>query len=190
MTNDALLVTRSVTSHGPLAILGRGETLAQITDPNDQVLHVRLKHPEGIILDVTNLELPGCAPRLDMWRPAVWSELIEARVENRRLVRTHLGENPVNRTFVGRIVAGGFGTPPGDDVFRPLENSGMLDTYGKVGLGWGNTVPSDFPVLRLDQIWVSPNLTPIKSSVRLNPGSRNRIVVSEVRLPAAAKKEP
>lgn len=173
-------VERSVTLVGNKAILGRGEALAVIGDPNSTVLHVRLKRPDGLVLDVSNLDLPGCAPSLEMWRPSIWSELITARIENRRLVRNHLGEHPINRQSIGRIIGGGFGTPPGDDVFRPLENSGMLDTYAEVGTGWGNTFPSDYPLLRLDQVWVSPNLQPRQSTTRLNSAGKNRIVVSEV----------
>jgi hypothetical protein len=173
-------VERSVTLVGKKAILGRGEALAVIGAPDSPALHVRLKRPDGLVLDVSNLDLPGCAPSLGMWQPAVWSELITARIENRRLVRTHLGEHPINRQSIGRIIGGGFGTPPGDDVFRPLENSGMLDSYGEVGTGWGNTYPSDYPLLRLDQIWVSPNLQPRQSTTRLNTAGKNRIVVSEV----------
>lgn len=178
-------VDRSVTTQGGLAILGRGATLATLTEPGGQALHVRLKRPGGLILDITALDLAGCAPRLDMWRPPVWKELIAARIENRRLVRTHLGENPIHREHVARIVAGGFGTPPGDDVFRPLQNSGMVETYAVAGQGWGNTYPSDYPILRLDQIWVSPNLVPAKTTARINPGSPHRIVVSEVQTPNA-----
>lgn len=174
-------VERSVTLVGKKAILGRGEALAVIGEPDAPALHVRLKRPDGLVLDVSNLDLPGCAPNLRMWQPAVWSQLITARIENRRLVRTQLGEHPINRQGIGRIIGGGFGTPPGDDVFRPLENSGMLDTYGEVGTGWGNTHPPDYPLLRLDQIWVSPNLQPRHSMARLNSGAKNRIVVSDVR---------
>ncbi|MDH4408334.1 MAG: hypothetical protein QE273_01815 [Verrucomicrobiales bacterium] len=177
-------VERSVTLIGKKAILGRGEALAVIGDPESPALHVRLKRPDGLVLDVSNLDLPGCRPRIDMWRPDKWSGLITARIENRRLVRTHLGEHPVNRQSIGRVIGGGFGTPPGDDVFRPLENSGMLDTYAEVGTGWGNTYPSDYPLLRLDQVWVSPNLKPRQSTTRLNAAGKNRIVVSEVE-PAA-----
>jgi hypothetical protein len=172
---------RSVTVVGTKAILGRGEALAVIGDPESPALHVRLKRPDGLVLDVSNLDLPGCTPRIDIWRPDEWSDLIAARIENRRLVRNHLGEHPINRQSIGRIIGGGFGTPPGDDVFRPLENSGMLDTYAEVGTGWGNTHPSDYPLLRLDQVWVSPNLQPRQSTTRLNTAGKNRIVVSEVR---------
>lgn len=183
-------VQRTVTLSGTHAILGRGEVVASIADPSSPALHVRLRRPDGLILDVSNLDLPGCAPRIDMWKPSVWKQLINARIENRRLVRTHLGEHPLDRKSVVRIIGGGFGTPPGDDVFRPLENSGMVDTYAAVGIGWGNTYPADYPMLRLDQIWVSPNLHPIKATTRLNSGPGNRIVVCELKLPAPAKPAP
>jgi hypothetical protein len=183
-------VDRSVSSHLTNAILARGELMGVITDPDNATLHARIKRADGFIVDVTNLDLEGCAPTLEMWRPAIWKQLIEARVLNRRLVRACLGENEITRSNIGRVISGGFGTPPGDDVYRPLETNGLLDTYAEAGLGWGNTFPSEYPVLRLDQIWVSPNLLPIRSVTRLNPESTNRIVVSEVEIkrPAAATK--
>jgi len=173
-------VDRCVASHRTNAILARGELLGVIGDPENATLHARIKRADGFIIDVTNLDLKGCAPSLEIWRPAVWKDLIEARVHNRRLVRASLGENEITRSNIGRVISGGFGTPPGDDVYRPLETNGLVDSYGEVGLGWGNTFPSEYPALRLDQIWVSANLVPIRSTTRLNPESTNRIVVSEM----------
>lgn len=175
-------VDRSVASHGTNAIIARGELLETLTEPGDATLHARIQRPDGFIVDVTNVDLEGCAPTLEMWRPSVWKELIEARVANRRLVRAYLGENEITRSNIGRIISGGFGTPPGDDVYRPLETNGLVDTYAASGRGWGNTYPSDYPALRLDQIWVSPNLLPVRSLTRLNPEADHRIVVSEVQL--------
>lgn len=177
-------VGRSVNQVGDLAIIGSGKALGVLGEAGGGALHVRLRRPDGLLIDISNLDLEGCAPRRDMWRPGVWSELVEARVETRRLVRAHLGENPISPGKVLRVVCGGFGTPPGDDAFRPLENSGMVDTFADAGEGWGNTYPSELPLLRLDQIWVSPNLEPVRSSTRLNTASRHRIVVSEVRPPS------
>ncbi len=173
-------VERSVSRHADSAIIARGETLAWMGDPKSATLHVRLRRLDGFVFDITNLDLEGCAPHLDMWRPAAWQKLIQARTETRRLVRQFLGENPINPGKVGRIIGGGFGTPPGDDVFRPLQTSGMIDTFAASGVGWGNTFPSEFAVLRLDQIWVSRNLKPIRSESLINPGSKHRIVLSEV----------
>lgn len=185
-------VDRCVASHRTNAIIARGELLETLTEPGDATLHARIQRPDGFIVDVTNVDLEGCAPTLEMWRPSVWKELIEARVANRRLVRAYLGENEITRSNIGRIISGGFGTPPGDDVYRPLETNGLVDTYAASGRGWGNTYPSTYPALRLDQIWVSPNLVPVRSLTRLNPEADHRIVVSEVKLdsPAAQTKTP
>jgi len=183
-------VARSVASHGTNAIIARGELLEILTEPGDATLHARIQRPDGFIVDVTNVDLEGCAPTLQMWRPSVWKKLFAARVANRRLVRAYLGENEITRSKIGRVISGGFGTPPGDDVYRPLETNGLVDTYAASGRGWGNTYPSDYPALRLDQIWVSPNLLPVRSLTRLNPEADHRIVVSEVQLapPAASAK--
>ncbi len=183
-------VDRCVASHRTNAILARGELLGVIGDPENATLHARIKRADGFIIDVTNLDIEGCAPSLEMWRPTVWKELVEARVFNRRLVRASLGENEITRSNIGRVISGGFGTPPGDDVYRPLETNGLVDTYAEAGLGWGNTFPSEYPALRLDQIWVSANLVPIRSTTRLNPDSTNRIVVSEMekKIPATPAK--
>lgn len=178
-------VERSVSHHHNAAVIARGETLAWMGDPKSSTLHVRIRRLDGFILDVTNLDLDGCAPHLQMWRPTAWNDLIRRRTETRRLVRQFLGENPINRAKVGRIVGGGFGTPPGDDVFRPLQTNGMVDTYAASGIGWGNTYPAEFPVLRLDQIWSSKNLLPVRSETIPNPDSRHRIVVSDVEIPAS-----
>lgn len=178
---------RSVTTQGGLAILGSGSTLATLTEPSGQALHVRLKRPGGLVLDITAIDLEGCAPRLDMWRPEVWKSLIAARTENRRLVRTYLGEHPMRRNNVARIMAGNFGTPPSDDVFRPLQTSGMVDTFAVAGQGWGNTYPSDYPIFRYDQVWVSPNLEPYRTVTKINPDAPHRIVLSEVHLPPPSK---
>jgi len=176
-------VERTVSLHNGNAILARGESLATLPGSEDRGVHARIRHPGGLILDVTGLDLEGCSPRMDIWRPTVWKELIDARISHRRLIRANLGENEIGGRRIGRIVAGGFHTPPGDDVYRPLESNGMIDTYAAAGRGWGNTYPSKYPALRLDQVWVSTNLVPVRSVTRLNPESQHRIVVSDLQLP-------
>jgi hypothetical protein len=175
-------VDRSVTIHKTNAIIARGERIAILSDPESATLHLRLKHAKGILLDISIIDLDGFAPRLDMWKPVVWQELIEKRIRNRQLVRAFLGENEIVSEGIGRIICGGFGTPPGDDLFRPLDTTGMVDTAKVSGQGWVNTFPSQYPWLRLDQIWVSDNLIPIRSITKLNSTSDHRIVVSEVRI--------
>ncbi|HQZ26954.1 MAG TPA: endonuclease/exonuclease/phosphatase family protein [Verrucomicrobiales bacterium] len=181
-TKQLFGVEGSFTIHKTNAIIAKGERISILSDPDSATIHVRLKHAKGILLDISNIDLDGFAPRLDMWKPVVWKELIAKRIRNRQLVRAYLGENEIESEGIARIICGGFGTPPGDDLFRPLDTSGMRDTAERSGQGWVNTFPAKYPWLRLDQIWVSNNLIPLRSVTSQNPGSDHRIVVSEVQI--------
>ena len=176
-------VERQIVIHGENAILAKGELLNSLVEEGTSTLHARVRHPLGNIIDITNLELEKCAPSLDIWKPQVWEDLIEARETNRRMVRSYLGENEITDASTGRIVGGKFNTPPGDDVFRPLISADLIDTYSVAGLGLGNTSPSDYAILRLDQIWVSRNLSPDEAVTRRNTESDRRIVVTYLTLP-------
>lgn len=171
---------RALVMNGTNAILARGEFLQTLAEPESDTVHARLRTPRGTIVDITNLQLDPCLPRLDMWKPSVWEALTATRLQNRKLVRAFLGENELASGRTGRVVCGGFETPPGDDVFRPLETTGLIDSFGAAGMGWGNTYPSDYAVFRLDQIWVSDNLPPKRVTTRLNEKSNHRTVVCEV----------
>jgi Endonuclease/Exonuclease/phosphatase family len=191
VANDLYGVDRSFVLHGGSAILTRGIFLSTITVPETSTIHVRLQLTDGSIIDVTNLSLPRCAPHLSMWQPTAWGPLVEARQHNRRLVRTYLGENRITRSTMGRIIGGDFGTPPGDDVFRPLQSAGLLDSFAGRGVGWGNTDPPAYAVLRLDQIWISDNFAVQKASSPLIEGAPRRAAYAQLRLPRPpAKKTP
>ncbi len=166
-----------------LAIAAKGEFLDIIDEEGTPAIHARVQIETGLLIDVTSIELSPCLPTPKLWSPAAWRQLNEARVHNRRTLRTHLGENQITQSNIGRIVAGGFQTPPGDDVFRPLESNGMTDVFGKAGEGWGNTYPSDYAVLRLDQIWVSENFGISSAQAIPNRTSDHRIVISDLILP-------
>lgn len=162
------------------AIIAKGKFVDELRDPESATLHARLEHPSKKIFDITTVDLNYCVPRRDMWRPKVWKQLTEARIQNRRLIRSYLGENDIKKSNVLRVVAGGFNTPPGDDVFRPLLTNSLHDVFAESGLSWGNTYPSDYPNLRLDQIWVSDELKPLSARAKLNPDSFHRTVVAKL----------
>lgn len=176
---------RDLLTHRTNAILGHGKFLNTLAEEESSTIHVRLRHPKGATIDVTDIELSYCAPRIDMWKPEVWNDLIDARITNRKLVRAFLGENEMTTPRIGRIVSGGFGTPPADDVYRPLITAKLVDSYAESGVSWGNTYPGKYPLLRLDQIWVSKNLKPRKTFAVHNPDSDHRTVVTYLRLPSA-----
>lgn len=167
------------------AVLARGKLVNTLGETDSATLHVRMLTTHGFLIDVTNLDLAPYLPNPKLWQRRVWRQLTQTRIENRRLIRNYLGENQLTRGTIGRIISGGFGTPPGDDVFRPLESAQLVDSFSASGIGWGNTYPADYPLVRLDQIWASQNLHPLKSFTAINPGATHRIVVTdfEVALP-------
>ncbi len=162
------------------AILAHGEFLDTLEDPENLSIHARLRRKDGFLIDITSLQLPSSIPSPYLWRPDTWKQLTALRKENRQRVRGCLGENPMTRPNTARLVAGGFNTPPGDDIFRPLESNEMRDTFHVAGRGWGNTFKGKYPLLRVDQIWVSDNLVPVDTYTESLPGSEHRAVVAEV----------
>ncbi len=168
------------------AIIARGELINTLSETEDSTLHLRLKSPEGHVFDITNVDLDPYLPSPKLWRKKVWKRLTITRIKNRRLLRRYLGENQMTEGSISRIISGGFGTPPGDDVYRPLETAQLSDAFARAGTGWGNTYPGRYPLVRLDQVWVSPDITPLRVTSQPNPGSTHRIVIADL----ALKKSP
>lgn len=177
---DLFGADHAIVTNGSNAILARGEFVDTLLEPDSNTVHARIRTPNGTIVDITNLHLEPCLPSFEMWRASTWEKLTDARLENRKLVRAYLGENEITSGRTGRIVCGGFTTPPGDDVFRPLATAGLVDSFDEAGIGWGNTYPDNYAIFRLDQIWVSKNLAPIEVTTRRAPESEHRTVVCDV----------
>ena len=109
----------------------------------------------------------------------------DTRIRNRKAIRQYIGDYQVHNRQPIRIVAGDFATPPGDDVFRPLKKAGLLDAFHVAGQGIGNTYPSDTPVLRLNQVWISPDATLLKTSSKRSFHSDHRILICDFAVPEA-----
>ncbi len=127
----------------------------------------------------TRLKLPLL--RADLWRPTTWREaakLRELRATSMAQIATQVrvwGEMPI-------IVGGDFNTPAGDSLFARLRAQGLTDAFAVAGAGWPNTITSDFPVSRIDQVWVSEHLRPLAGRVVVTPNSDHRMVVVDLAL--------
>lgn len=183
LANEEFGVERAFVVAAGQAIIGRGELMASMVEDNGRAIHARLKLEDEFIIDLTSVDFEPSLPSPYLWRAATWKELTERRISNRRLLRKSLGENQITRSSTARLISGAFNTPPGDDVFRPLESNDLIDTFSVSGTGWGNTFPSNYPALRFDQIWSSPNLVPYKTTTRRISDSSHRMVISEFELP-------
>jgi len=127
----------------------------------------------------TRLKLPLL--RFDLWRPKTWreaAELRELRATSMAQIATQVrawGRRPI-------ILGGDFNTPAGDSLLEPLRALGLTDAFAVAGQGWPNTITSDFPVARIDQIWVSEHFRPLAGRVVFTPNSDHRMLVMDLAL--------
>lgn len=162
------------------AIIARGKFLFEKTDGNSPTLHVRLQlQPEKLLIDLTNVNLLDCLPDWSVWKRDSRKNLTRTRIVNRRALRSYVADFDLAKKQPPRIVGGNFSTPSGDDIFRFLADAGLRDSYALCGRGWGNTYTNSVPFLRTDQIWMSPEITPLVSRVVISPHSNHRIVVCD-----------
>ena len=144
-------------------------------------LHCSVQLDAGSTVDVVCLRLSPPTVRIDLWSPECW----RAQTAHRQLQRKELAaalerlnEIPPDRPV---IVAGDFNAPAGDAIFG-LLGPGLTDSFREAGRGWGNTITSEFPFHRIDQIWVSDQLTAVDCRARPMTHSDHRLVVAELRL--------
>ena len=77
------------------------------------------------------------------------------------------------------VVCGDFNTPPRDMVHAMLADA-WTDAAGSVGSGFGYTVPSPMPLLRIDYVWLSRELRAVRTSVPAVTDSDHRPVIADI----------
>ena len=75
------------------------------------------------------------------------------------------------------VLAGDFNVCGGARSLGILrETLNLRDSWSTSGIGWGGTMPTEIPVARIDQVWLTPNIKPIGSRVLPNMPSDHRPV--------------
>jgi endonuclease/exonuclease/phosphatase family metal-dependent hydrolase len=77
------------------------------------------------------------------------------------------------------ILAGDLNCPAGDASLRPLPPL-LHDAFSEGGVGWGNTVLNEYPVMRFDQVWCSGELRAVRVRSVRSHTSDHRIVVTDL----------
>lgn len=171
----------SYVSSWQCAIIARGKLDQVGTEPISSSVYATLETLDGKKLDLINLHLQRAIPRFDVWNPNCWKSHVTARRENRSQLRAIVGMFPKRAVDWPKIIGGDFGTPPGDAIFRVLDPN-FDDSFKTAGLGWGNTYSNRFPVLRIDQLWVSEDLEPSSGIVVPSNHSNHRILVCDYQI--------
>lgn len=126
---------------------------------------------------VVSLRLLTSDPRVDLYRLACWQS--QAFIRKRQLEQM---TEIVNRLpeDVTCIVGGDFNVPQRDKVFSYM-GGGMVDSFASGGRGWCNTVLVDVPLLRIDQIWTSSDLSCLDAYARKSEGTDHRLYTASMK---------
>jgi len=79
--------------------------------------------------------------------------------------------------YDGVILGGDFNVRGGSASLRPLRQSGLKDVWKRAGRGWSGTVLADFPMARIDQVWMNDGIVTYLAQTNQGRVSDHRMVV-------------
>lgn len=137
--------------------------------------------PDGSHLQVVNVHLSTAATDLSLWNRSAWREH-----RNNRVLRKHeislalqILSQTTNFPSEPTIFGGDFNAPATDVVHRYLARD-FVDAFSEAGTGWGDTFHNRFPILRIDHIYSTRHLTPIRCRSVKTRHSDHRFVVADL----------
>jgi endonuclease/exonuclease/phosphatase (EEP) superfamily protein YafD len=145
------------------------------TDP--QVLRLDLPAGRRVVLINVRLVLPSLVVAAASFeRPARLFEAHVERVSQYPLLADLLRDTLRAEATRSAIVCGDFNTPGGAASLAPLARQ-LVDVWPSAGVGWGATMTAELPVSRIDQCWVTPDITPIVARVHRGRSDHRMLVV-------------
>ncbi|CAN5216168.1 hypothetical protein BH23VER1_BH23VER1_37560 [soil metagenome] len=164
-----------------VSIAARGKLRARSPHPSRHWLQASLTLADGREIEIAGVHLTGAVTSLSLWRRSTWKAYYRNRLQRRSEVTDLLAE--VIRAAGPRpaIIAGDFNAPPPDAIFRDLAVH-FRDTYHQAGTGWSNTFSNTLPILRIDQIWTTPEFAAAAHGTYKSVASDHRFVVADLTL--------
>jgi vancomycin resistance protein VanJ len=166
---------------GDVSISTRGVIRPKFADPKSHFVHAEVQLPTGVVVDVLSVRLAPPIPRLDFWMPGFWIAHRNKRIEHREQIAElmrHVQSIPESHHL---IVGCDFNAPPADDALAELRQR-LSDSFLAAGRGWGATGTNEYPLFRVDQIWVSNSLQPASVVAQKTQHSDHRMVVCDSKL--------
>ena len=164
------------------AILARG-TIEPISESPVAPGYVRanVRLDSGLEMQVICLRLTPPIVRVDLWSPRCWSDHATDSRKRRRQLNTVVDELQNVPAEVPLIVGGDFNKPAHSGVLRLIKPY-VRDTFSEAGRGWGHTAINQFPVHRVDQVWINARFEAVTVVARKTQHSDHRMVVCDLML--------
>jgi endonuclease/exonuclease/phosphatase (EEP) superfamily protein YafD len=167
-------------THKTNGIVTRWKILREVRNPSQRDQQISVSLPSGASLEVVNVHLATAATDLRLWKRATWA----AHRDNRALRRKELTltqqilEQTTNFPNTPTLFGGDFNSPASDIVHRQLDRD-FEDAFATAGTGWGNTFQRRLPILRIDHLYATRHLTPVRCHTITTRHSDHRMVVAD-----------
>jgi endonuclease/exonuclease/phosphatase family metal-dependent hydrolase len=164
---------------GRSAIMTRGQVGEIILNPMKHSQHATIKL-DGQAIDCVNFQLKSAITDMRMWQPSCWKKHAANRKTQRKQVNLSLTILKDGYSVPRRpVVAAGDFNAPASDPLHDLLRRNFIDSFSEVGSGWANTWHRRIPFQRIDYIYTSPELKPVRSCNVVIPASDHLMVVSD-----------
>lgn len=139
---------------------------------------------DGQLIECINFQITSAITDMRLWKASCWKKHAANRKKQRSEVSWSLailnGILKDNSSFPDRpVIAAGDFNAPASDPLHDLLRVNFIDSFGEVGSGWANTWHRRIPFQRIDYIYTSPQLTPVRSRNVDVPASDHLMVVSD-----------
>lgn len=143
----------------------------------EQQLTVR--RPDGVEIEVVNVHLKSAETNLALWKPSAWREHRADRQSRRS--ELYIGLQLLHQTTTPErpVLFGGDFNCPASDPSRLLLEGEFTDAFAAAGTGWGDTFQRRVPILRLDRLYTTPQLTAVRCAAVTTRHSDHRMVVAD-----------
>lgn len=162
------------------AIIVRGTIEREFQFSKYRTQLVKAEMFDGRKLNLLNLHLLSAATNMKLHQLDCWRE----HITNHTLRKIELSSSLAGLRQYGSyprfptIVAGDFNAPSNDSVHRIMRKE-FTDAFDAAGTGWGNTFHRSLPLLRIDYIYGSNKLIPVRSRAFTRENTDHRLVVAD-----------
>jgi endonuclease/exonuclease/phosphatase family metal-dependent hydrolase len=164
-----------------IIVRGQATPQPQVGTMHSHYSHARVRLGSGTEIEVISLRLPPAPLRDDLWAADCWRDYTGDRQMRRQMLSTICQNVDSLSRSVPFIIGGDFNAPGGDAIFRLLEPR-FHDAFKEAGTGWGDTILNEYPLLRIDQIWLSAHFHAVTTLARRTQNSDHRMVICDVLL--------
>lgn len=133
----------------------------------------------GQNIKVFSLRLLTPPVRFDFWSPSFWNEYMANRLAHREEIKQVMAYAGSFSPKTNVILGGDLNASAYDAVFHAFQPR-LRDAFKDAGIGLGNTMTNDFPLVRIDHIWVSERFKPVSVIVRKTQHSDHRMVIADL----------